>query len=162
MTPTTKKVLIIGGLFIAGYLIITAEKIMKMKAIFEKMTLKPFSIPKNIKLINPNNYGIPTTISFDIDVKMENPTGDDFAVSGQIATLKTINISYDGKFIGTANVSIIEISVPNHNSIILHDVHVEVGISNALSNLSSLMNMDINKTSITGVIDVLGVSYNVG
>lgn len=162
MTPTTKKVLIVGGLVLVGYLIITAEKLMKMKAIFEKMTLTPFSIPKNIKLIKPNSFGIPTTISFDIDVKMENPTGDDFAVSGQIATLKKIDISYDGKFIGTANVNIIEISVPNNNSLILHDINVEVAISNALSNISSLMNMDINKITITGVIDVLGVNYNVG
>lgn len=159
---TAKKVVLIGGLIIVGYLIISAEKLMKMKAIFDKMTLKPFSLPSNIKFLNPNSYGIPTAISFNIDVKMENPTGDDFAVSGQIATLKTIDISYDGKYIGTASVNLIEISVPNHNSIILHNINVVIPISNAINNISSLLNMDINKITVTGIVDVLGVNYNVG
>ena len=159
---TTKKVLIVGGLVLVGYLIITAEKLMKMKAIFEQMTLKPFSLPRNIKFINRNNFGIPTTISFDIDVKMENPTGDDFAVSGQIATLKKINMFYDGNFLGIANTNIIEVSVPNHNELILHNINVEVAISNALNNVAELMNMDMNKITITGVIDVLGVNYDIG
>jgi len=159
---TTKKILIAGGLVLVGYLIITAEKLMKMKAIFEQMTLAPFSLPRNIKFINPNSFGIPTTITFDIDVKMENPTGSDFAVSGQIATLKKINLFYDGNFLGIANTNIIEVSVPNHNSMILHNINVEVAISNALNNSAALMNMDINKITITGVIDVLGVNYDIG
>ncbi|HLF53533.1 hypothetical protein [Flavobacterium sp.] len=161
MKPVVKNLLIAGTIAFVGFALIAAEKAINLKAIFDQMTIKPNSLPKKFKFYNPNSLGIPQTVSFAIDILLTNPTGEDFAVSGYVATLKRVNVFYQGNFLGTANVNIDEVSVLSHNTLILHDIVVEVASGNILTNLSAITNLSMNDLVFTGIIEVLGNEYEI-
>lgn len=126
------------------------------------MTIKPNSLPKNIRFSNPNKLGIPQTMNFDIDILLKNPAYEDFAVTGYVATLVQVNAFFKNKYVGSADVFIDEISVPANDILILHDIPMSVNYLNALQNINDIENLTINDFSFTGVIEVLGVKYEIG
>lgn len=162
MKPIVKNLLIAGALTLVGLSLLASEKIDNLIAIFDKMTIKPNSVPKNIKLLNPNKFGIPQTLSFDIDIILKNPTGEDFAASGYIADLTKVNVYYKEKFLGSANVNINEISVPKTDTLILYNIPIQVQTLNILSNAAAITNININDLIFTGTIEVLGIEYEIG
>ena len=162
MTPTTKKILIFGALAVAGVSLLGYQKSKRLQAIFDKMTIRPNSLPKNIEASL-------TQISFEIDVLLSNPTGEDFAVSGYVATLTQVMVYFRGKFLGVANVMIDEIAVPRMGQLVLQDIRVVVATKTIMSNimtisdqLQSLGSLNINDLTFTGVVNVLGTNYEIG
>ena len=129
---------------IVGFALLASEKIDQLKSIFDQMTIKPNGFPKNVKGINPNSLGIPQAVSFDIDIILKNPTAEDFAVTGYVAELTKVNVYYKNKFIGAANVAIDEISVPSRDTLILHDIPIQVNALDILSNLTAFANLNLN------------------
>lgn len=151
-----------GAISIVGFALLAFKKIDSLKAIFDQMTIKPNGLPRNVKFTNPNSLGIPQTVSFDIDIVLKNPTTEDFAVTGYVAELTKVNIYYKNKFIGAANVNIDEISVPSRDTLILHNIPVQVQALNVLSNLTSFTNLNLNDLEFTGIINVSGSEYEIG
>lgn len=153
---TTGKKVLLGAIAIIGLMAIYGyKKAQKLYAIFEKMTIEPNSVPK---ILDVNLK----TIKFSIDIIMRNPTVEDFAVSGYIATLTKVKMFYNNIFIGVANVSIDEISVPQQGTLILHNIPITVPITNLLNEANNLIDFDINKLAFTGTIQVAGNEFEIG
>ena len=160
MTSTIKNLLIVGGLIAAGSIVLTTRKVTKLVAIFDKMTIKPSSFPRNIRLSFQQ-------IRFNIDIVLANPTREDFAVSGYVATLTQVAVFYKDNFLGVANVSIDEISVPAYRTLILKDIDIAVATSTALNAIPGLITQMqtmsfMDDLKFTGVVEVLGSYYEIG
>jgi hypothetical protein len=150
-----KKILFGVIAIISLFAIYGYKKAKDMADIFAKITVKPNSLPKDVKI----NFN---TISFTIDILMENPTVDDFAVTGYIATLSKVKVFYKQKYLGEAKVNIYEISVPGKGQLILHDIPVVLPVDNILSNATDFLNLNINDLTFTGIIDVAGNEFEIG
>jgi hypothetical protein len=138
--------------FLIGAAVIAANKAVKLKETFDKMTIKPVWISK-IKITL-------TQLSFNLDIKITNPTGDDFALSGfSAAALKRVNIFYKGTYFGSAVANITEISIPNNNELIIRNLPVVVATQNILSNIMTIENISVNDLTIQAVVTVLGKDY---
>ncbi len=153
---TQGKKIVIGIIAIVVLIAIYGyKKATDLYEIFSKITIKPNSIPKSIK-INLD------TLSFKIDIIMLNPSVDDFAVTGYIATLNKVKIFYKQKYLGESDVNIYEISVPGKGQLILHDIPVVLPIDNILSNAIDFLNLNMNDLTFTGIIDVAGNEFEIG
>lgn len=127
-------------------------------AIFDQMTIEPAGISNvNVSLQN---------ISFNIDVKLTNPTPENFTVDGYgLAELSEISIYYDGMYLATSQVGLTQVSIPSKNELILHNIPVNVPkpldfISDHLvlvySLISDFKKLDINKLTTTGKLSIAG------
>jgi hypothetical protein len=154
MTNKVKYILISLGIIAVGTSVIAANKIATLKNIFDKMTIVPVGISKlKINL---------TSISFLLDIKITNPTGDDFAISGfSVASLRKLNIFYKGNYLGSAAANITEISIPKQNELIIHDIPVEVATQAILQNIMTITNISINDITIEAVVSVAGNEYKI-
>lgn len=157
MNSTVKKVLwgSLGALVIAS--IVGFQKVTKIKSIFDKMDILPDRISKfdfNLSL---------QKIRFNLDVKLVNNSMDDLFVTGaSFATLKQVIIFYKDTYLATANVNLNSIQIPKKGSFVLQNIPVEVDAINVLQNITSLVNFDVAKMGITGIITALGNDYEIG
>ena len=154
----TKTILLAAGAVIVGSSIIAYNKTQRLIQIFDKMTIKPASLPKKVK-INLQ------TISFNIDIMLTNPTGEDFAVSGGIATLRQIAIYFKGQLLGYAQTNITTVSIPSYDKIIIHDIPVTFATINLVevAGGAGIPNADmLNQFVYQGTIEVLGQYITVG
>ncbi|HEX8269756.1 MAG TPA: hypothetical protein VF581_07680 [Flavobacterium sp.] len=162
MNASAKNVLIIGALILAGGVALGYKKVSNLMAIFEKMTIEPYSVPRNIRATW-------TQIDFNMDIILKNPTTHPFAVTGYVATLKQIMVYYKGTFLGVANLHLTEIAVPAYGSLVLPNVNIVVGTASLLSNAAALipemqtmsMNQLYNDLTFRGLVDVLGTQYEI-
>lgn len=149
MALKTKTKIIIGIVVILvlisfyGY-----KKAMKLKALFEKITISPTGF-RNLKMSLSD-------IRLNVDVSMFNPTGDNFEVSGYIATLNRLNFFYNGKYLATAKPVLSEISIPANNELKISNVPVVLPTSSILAYAMEFLIFDINKLSVEAVIEVAG------
>lgn len=149
MALKTKTKIIIGIVVILvlisfyGY-----KKAMKLKALFEKITISPTGF-RNLKMSLSD-------IRLNVDVSMFNPTGDNFEVSGYIATLNRLNFFYNGKYLATAKPVLSEISIPANNELKISNVPVVLPTSSILAYAMEFLTFDINKLSVEAVIEVAG------
>jgi len=149
MALKTKTKIIIGIIVILvlisfyGY-----KKAMKLKALFEKITISPTGF-RNLKMSLSD-------IRLNVDVSMFNPTGDNFEVSGYIATLNRLNFFYNGKYLATAKPVLSEISIPANNELKISNVPVVLPTSSVLAYAMEFLTFDINKLSVEAVIEVAG------
>ena len=158
MKPTTRKVVIAIVVALALITLYGVNKAKALMAIFDKMTITPAGISKvNVGLSN---------ISFNIDIKLTNPTAQDFSVDGYgIAELKEISIYYNGIYIATSTVNMTQISVPSDNELILHNIPVNVPnvldfVQNNLAMVYGMItdfnSLDLSKVTTTGKLSVAG------
>lgn len=154
--------IIITALAITGLVVWNEKKKYDhISDIFEKMTIKPYGAPRNIKFLNKNILGLPSQIGFDIDVILENNSNYDLNVSGYVAVLKTIELFYKGVHLGNAIVDINEISIPNKNTLIVHDVKVIANTADIIGNISNFQNINVNDISINAIVSVLGYDHKI-
>lgn len=149
----TKHLLIGGGVAIAALALYGYKKVVDLTATFDAMTIKPSSIRK-IKLSW-------SSLNFNLDVRINNPTAQDFAVNGLVATLKSIVINYKGKYLGTAVVNIDEIMIPKFSSLVIRDLPIIIENSELLENIWTITDLTINDLTITAVVEVLGSEYTI-
>lgn len=149
----TKHLLIGGGVAIAALALYGYKKVVDLTATFDAMTIKPSSI-RNPKLKW-------SSLTFDLDIRINNPTSQDFAVNGLVATLKSIVINYKGKFLGTAVVNIDEIMIPKFSSLVIRDLPILIENSVLLKNIWTITGLSVNDFTITGVVEVLGSEYTI-
>ena len=157
MTPSTKKIVLYSTLLLAGLSIWMYSEYQKIKAVFDKMTISPANF-KNFRIEDSN-------IKFDMDVLLTNPTATDFFVTGgMFADLKQITLYYNKTYMGTASVSINEVSVPHNQSIQISNIPVQLPIINALQNIAALTDLSAlwNGITVTGIVNVLGTNYDIG
>lgn len=150
----TKTLLLTAGLAIAGFAYWGYTEAQKLQGIFDKMTILPNAI-HNLKI------GL-STITFELDVKITNPTTDDFDIDGGfIADVKNLDIFYEGKYISTAQLNMNSISVPHQGSLIIHNIWVSVPTSNILDVLPNLLSFSMDKITTVAHVNILGGVYQI-
>ena len=151
---TLKKILLVSvGLITVGG-IYAWQKIQKLKAIFDKIEMAPVDI-SNLHLDGKLEY-----VSFNCDVKMTNPTNDDFFVTGSVlADLKQILFYYKGKYIATSDVNMNELSIPAKSFVIIKKIYVQVNFDTAIDLLPEAMNFSMNNITCTAKVQALGSEF---
>lgn len=124
------------------------RKAMKLKALFEKITISPSGF-RNLKMSL-------TDIRLDVDVVFYNPTGDNFEVSGYIATLSRLNFFYNGKYLATAKPILSEISIPANNQLKISNIPVVLPTASVVAYAMDFLNFDLNKLTVEAVVEVAG------
>lgn len=163
MKPIVKNILIGGAIAIALASLYVYDKIDTALTVFDKIKIKPASFPKNIEFSNYNTLGVPQTIAFNIDIKIENPNNQEFSVSGYgVATLKQVDIYFKDFHVGTANLQLDEINVPTQSSVIIPNVAFTGGTLSVLQNLNAFTNANFSDLRFTGVIEAIGNTYEIG
>lgn len=149
MALKTKTKVIIGIVVLIALITFYGyRKAMKLKALFEKITISASGF-RNLKMSL-------TDIRFDIDVIMFNPSGDNFEVSGYIATLNRLNFFYNGKYLATAKPLLSEISIPANNQLKISNIPVVLPTASVLAFTMDFLSFDINKLTVEAVIEVAG------
>lgn len=151
MKSTTKKILFGAGvgLVILGYM--AYAKIEKIKAIFDKIDIKPVAI-RNLKISF-------SSISLVTDILLKNTSNEDLNIKGYLVSLKRLNFFYSGKYIGTAKPTLSEIEIPANNELLFKNIPVELPPSTILTNIVELSSFDTNKLTVEAVIDVANKEY---
>lgn len=163
MKPIVKKIIIASALTLLGLSLMASDKITRLSEIFERITIKPASLPKSIKFYNPNNLGIPQNVSFLIDLKITNPDYESFTASGfGVAKLSTVDVFFKNNHIGTADVNLEDIDVPAQGSYILKDLKVSGNTFSILANANSFQNLNLTDLQFIANIEVLGIDYEIG
>lgn len=146
--------LIIGGVAVIGAVsYLGYKKVESLADTFDKMTIKPVGA-RNFK----PSWG---SLKFNLDVALHNPTAQDFAVNGMVATLKRLVMNYKGQFLGYADLNIDEISIPKFNTLVIRDLPITVGTGILIQNLLSVTSLDFNDLQITAVIEALGSEFTI-
>lgn len=149
MALKTKTKVIIGIVVLIALITFYGyRKAMKLRALFEKITISASGF-RNLKMSL-------TDIRFDIDVIMFNPSGDNFEVSGYIATLKRLNFFYNGKYLATAKPVLSEISIPANNQLKISNIPVVLPTASVVAFTMDFLSFDINKLTVEAVIEVAG------
>lgn len=149
MTIKTSTKIIIGVLFfvvlvsIYGY-----NKAMKLKSIFEKITISPTGF-RNLSVALDK-------ITFNVDVEMFNPSEDNFDVSGYVVKLERLNFFYNGKYLATAKPQLSEISIPANNRIRINNIPVVLPTASVVAYAYEFVNFNFNKLTVEAVIGVAG------
>lgn len=149
MALKTRTKIIIGVVVVIALITFYGyRKAMRLKALFDKISISPTGF-RNLKMSL-------TDIRLDVDVTMFNPTGDNFEVSGYIATLNRLNFFYNGKYLATAKPVLSEISIPANNQLKISNVPVVLPTSSVVAYAMDFLTFDINKLSVEAVIEVAG------
>lgn len=127
------------------------KKAMKLKALFEKLEIKPTGF-RELKTSL-------TDIRLKIDIVFINPATEDFEVSGYIAQLNRLNFFYKGVYLATAKASLSEISIPAKNELKISNIPVVLPTASVVANLVEFTIFDINKLSVEAVIEVAGTEF---
>jgi hypothetical protein len=141
---TSTKLLIAGGLLIA----LLATKAIEYKD--DLMNVFPQLTPKPVKISN-FKLGF-SKISFNLGIKITNPTLTDINLSGfGIVSVSKVMIYKGGQLLATTTPNITSINIPNRNSVTIHDLPIEISTPTALS---VLLMQDLNPTAIMNSISI--------
>lgn len=150
----TKNILIASGAIVAvaawwGY-----NKIQKLKAVFEQMTVLPSGISGiNITL---------AAIRFKLNFTINNPTAEDFSITtGKMAAIKRIIVYRKGKLLGVAQVDIDNIEIPAYAAIEIKDIELQVAVSSLLDNIMTIQGISLDEITIACVVSVIGKEFTI-
>lgn len=162
MKPIVKNILIGGAIILIGASFVVKNKIDETLAVFDKIVIKPFSFPKNIKLSNKNNLGVPQTISLSMDLIIQNPVVQEFSVSGLgVATLESVAVLFKNNLIGTANLQLDEITIPAQSNFILKDVNFQGNTLSILSNIEAFSSAKLSDFQFISRVKILDTIYEI-
>lgn len=124
-------------------------KAKRLMNVFEKITIKPVGF---------SNLDISLQrIRLNIDILFENPTNENFDVSGfGLVVLKSIDFYYDGVFIATAQIDLAQIDVAPNASLRVNDIPVIIPMTTAMQNLDLITNFNQNLISATAIVSIAG------
>lgn len=145
--------LLIGGSVLGiGYFLVKS-KLDK----WQEIMMKLIPVPTAIRQIG----AVGGKFSFKIDIKLFNPTNEDFNPNGVIVTLKRIEVkTASGLKIGTVTINKNSLTIPAKKSFVLQNVLVEVPIYDALVNLPTFLKIkSIADVKMDIILGSLGQEY---
>lgn len=141
---TSTKLFIAGGLLIA----LLSTKALAYKD--ELMNVFPQLKPKPVKITN-FKIGF-SQISFNLGIKITNPTLTDINLSGfGIVSVSKVMIYKGGELLAVTTPNITSIEIPNRNSVTIHDLPIEISTPTALS---VFLGQDLTPTGILNSISI--------
>lgn len=149
-----KKVVIIAAVAITAIALMAYKKVTDYRAVFDKMQIRPSGVSNiSIQLLK---------LKFNLSLKIVNPTGTAFGVSGLgLAKLKRIIIKYDGNYLATANTNLESFELPAYNETIIENIPIEADNINLLGQLFTATTLTVDKLGISAVIEFLGTEYTI-
>lgn len=157
---SAKKIIIgVGILAVAGYFFLD-YKVKKIIERFQFVKIYPTAIKKfNIKW----NEGSPF-VTFNLDIKLVNPTPEVFSAKIVAVKLKRI-IFYDKNniLLGTATVNTEAITIPANGSTTLFDIPIQLELKTIASTIISVIQNSFNLKDIRieTVVSILGTEHKI-
>lgn len=157
---SVKKVVIgVGILAVAGYLFLD-YKVKKIIDRFQYVKIYPTSIKNfNVKW----NDGQPL-ISFNLDIKLTNPTAEVFSAQIVAVKLKRI-IFYDKNNVqlGTATVNADALTIPANGSTTIYNIPIQLQLQTVATAIASAIQKDfgLKDIRIETIVSVLGTEYKI-
>lgn len=157
---SVKKIIIGAGIIaIAGYFFIE-YKVKKIIELFQFVKIYPIAIKKfNIKW----NEGAPF-VTFNLDIKLVNPTPEIFSAKLLAVTLKRI-MFYDKSniLLGTATVNTSSITIPANGSTTLFNIPIQLELQTVASTIISVIqkSFDLKDIRIETIVSVLGTEHKI-
>jgi hypothetical protein len=158
---SVKKIVIGAGILaVAGYFYLE-QRVKKIIEQFEFVRIYPVAFKK---LDAKWNDGKPF-VTFFLDLKLVNPTAQNFSAQITAVTLKRI-LFYDKKnmLLGTANVNVKAINIAANSSTIIPNVPVQMDLQTAITNvLGALNTSNFNSTDIRieVIVSILGTEHKI-
>lgn len=157
---SAKKIIIGAGIIaIAGYFFIE-YKVQKIIERFQFVKIYPTAIKKfNIKW----NEGAPF-VTFNLDIKLVNPTPEVF--SAKIVAVKLKRIMFYDKnniLLGTATVNTDAITIPANGSTTLFGIPIQLELKTIASTIISAIqnSFDLKDIRIETIVSVLGTEHKI-
>lgn len=157
---SAKKIIIgVGILAVAGYFFLD-YKIKKIIERFQYVKIYPTAV-KNFNLKWNAEQPI---ISFNLDIRLSNPTAEVFSAKILSVKLKRI-IFYDKNdiLLGTAVVNTDAITIPAQGSTTIYNIPIQLQLKTVMSNLASAIQNDFNLKDIRieSIVSVLGTEHKI-
>lgn len=150
---TAKKILITSGIIIGALALVGWRKAKNLTTAFSKMDIFPSAI-KQIDL----NW---SRLFFKLDVTFTNGSDQDFSLNGYVVTLKRLDIFYDNKYVASAYPYLTSISIPANNTLIVHDIPVEIPITALPGIILQINDFKISLLKINATVEALGKEYTI-
>lgn len=149
-----------GILAVAGYFYLE-QRVKKIIEQFQFVRIYPVAFKK---LDAKWNDGKPF-VTFNLDLKLVNPTAQNFSAKITAVTLKRI-LFYDKKnmLLGTANVNVKAINITANSSTIIPNVPVQMDLQTAITNVLGALNVsnfNSNDIRIEVIVSILGTEHKI-
>lgn len=158
---SVKKIIIGAGIIaIAGYFFIE-NKLQNIIDKLQYLKIYPTAIKKfNLKW---RQDGVPY-VSFNLDIKLLNPTSEVFSAKILAVKLKRI-IFYDKNnvLLGTAIVDTESITIPANGSITIFNVPIQLEIKSLASSIASVFQntFTVKDIRIEAIVSILGAEHKI-
>ncbi|MDL2141173.1 hypothetical protein QQY79_01465 [Flavobacterium tructae] len=158
---SVKKIVIGAGILaVAGYFYLE-QRVKKIIEQFEFVKIYPVAFKK---LDAKWNDGKPF-VTFNLDLKLVNPTAQNFSAQLTAVTLKRI-LFYDKKnmLLGSANVNVKAINIGANSSTIIPNVPVQMDLQTAITNVLGALNVSNFNSSdirIEVIVSILGTEHKI-
>jgi hypothetical protein len=156
------KKLIIGLSIVglAAYFLIK-DKAKKITEQFKNIKFLPVSFSN----LNGKFNDFSPYVTFNIDLKVTNPTQEEFNTNGVVVSLKRL-LFYDSSnnFIGGSEINLKNLNIPAASSVIIPNVPILLDVTNTLVNVVKAFttgNFTPSKLKTVAIISVLGLEYRV-
>ena len=156
-----KKIVIGTGIVaIAGYFFLQ-HRVKKIIEQFQYVRIYPVAFKKlDAKWNDARPY-----ITFNLDLKLTNPTSENFSAKITAVKLKRI-LFYDKKnmLLGSANVNVDAITIAANSSIVIPNVPVQMDLQTTIVNVLAAMATSNFKSSdirIEAIVSVLGAEHKI-
>ncbi|KFF17373.1 hypothetical protein [Flavobacterium hydatis] len=158
---SVKKIVIGAGILaIAGYFYLE-QRVKKIIEQFEFVRIYPVAFKK----LDAKWNDAKPFVTFNLDLKLVNPTAQNFSAQLTAVTLKRI-LFYDKKnmLLGTANVNVKAINIAANSSMIIPNVPVQLDLQTAITNVLGALNVSSFNSSdirIEVIVSILGTEHKI-
>jgi hypothetical protein len=156
-----KKIVIGTGIAaIAGYFLLQ-HRVKRIIEQFQFVRIYPVAFKKlDAKWNDARPF-----ITFLLDLKLSNPTGENFSAKISAVKLKRI-LFYDKKnmLLGSANVNVSAITIAAHSSIVIPNIPVQMDLQTTIVNVLAAMATSNFKSSdirVEAIVSVLGTEHKI-
>ncbi|KIA99231.1 hypothetical protein OA93_06275 [Flavobacterium sp. KMS] len=149
-----------GILAVAGYFYLE-QRVKKIIEQFQFVKIYPVAFKK----LDAKWNDAKPFVTFNLDLKLVNPTAQNFSAQITAVTLKRI-LFYDKKnmLLGTANVNVKGINIPANSSIVIPNVPVQMDLQTTITNVLGALNVSNFNSSdirIEVIVSILGTEHKI-
>ena len=152
----TKAILLASAVAVGSTFIFGNRKYRNFSEVLEKIEYKIKGV-KNLKIIG-------STIGFDVDIELVNPTNISVDIPGNRLTVKTLHFfTPSGKKIGEAHPNVTEISLPANGTRIITNIPTVIdliAIGSSFSETVAIV-LDPDKLITAADLELFGQSFTV-
>jgi hypothetical protein len=156
-----KKLIIgLGVVGLAAYFLIKS-KAQQITDQFKNIKFLPISFSN----LNGKFNDFKPYVTFNIDLRVTNPTQETFNTSGVVVSLKRL-LFYDANnnFIGGSEINLKALNIPAASSVVIPNVPILIDVTNTLSNVIKAFTQGTftaQNIKTVAIIGVLGLEYRV-